>query len=370
MPGPVLLLFGEEFQAYRHSGDHPLKPERVRLAFELMESVGLTARATVVPPRAATVEELGLVHDAAYIETVRALSDARLRGGIGPAMTTRAGFGSGDNPVFEGMHSAAAVAVGASLAAAEAVGSGSAAHAFNPGGGWHHAMPDRASGFCVYNDAAVAIEMLRRRGHRVAYVDVDVHHGDGVEAIFAGCPEVLTISLHETGRHLFPGTGFPSETGDPGARRSAANLPFEPFTWDEPWRAGFDAVVPALLRRFRPTVLITQDGCDTHLLDPLAHLRASTRIWPHVGRAFHELAHELCAGRWVALGGGGYAWRDVVPRAWTLLLAEMVENPAAAAHLLDAHEFPPAPELQQRVWAFLRRDLDALGRAHGLALSL
>ena len=193
------------------------------------------------------------------------------------------------------------------MVAAEAIDSGAALHAFSPSGGLHHAHRDRASGFCTYNDAAVACRWLKDRGHRVAYVDVDVHHGDGVEAIFQSDPDVLTISLHESGRWLFPGTGFPQDSGVGAGKGSAANMPFVPFTWDEPWLMAFDRVVPALLRRFKPTVLVTQDGCDTHHLDPLAHLAATTRIWPHVGRAFHELAHELCEGRWLALGGGGYA---------------------------------------------------------------
>jgi acetoin utilization protein AcuC len=154
------------------------------------------------------------------------------------------------------------------------------------------------------------------------------------------------------------------------ARGTKANLPYAPYAWDEPWLAGFDAVVPPLLRRFKPTVLVTQDGCDTHLLDPLAHLQASTRIWPHVGRRFHELAHELCEGRWVATGGGGYAVHEVVPRAWTLLFAEMVEKPDLAAGLLDPEPFPPEEAAQQRVWAMLQRDVRDLAAAHELDLPL
>jgi acetoin utilization deacetylase AcuC-like enzyme len=177
-------------------------------------------------------------------------------------------------------------------------------NAFNPAGGLHHAGPHRASGFCVYNDVAVSAAWLRDRGHRVACVDVDAHHGDGTQVIFFHDPDVLTISLHESGRYLFPGTGFPDETGVGRGRGTSANLPLQPFVWDEPWLAVFEAVVPPLLREFQPTVLLTQDGCDTHALDPLTHMQCSTATWPHVGRRFHELAHELCDGRWVALGGG------------------------------------------------------------------
>jgi acetoin utilization protein AcuC len=201
-------------------------------------------------------------------------------------------------------------------------------------------------------------------------VDVDVHHGDGTQALFYSDPEVLTLSLHESGRYLFPGTGFPDETGAGDARGTAANLPLLPYAWDEPWLAAFEATVPALLREFRPSVLVTQDGCDSHFLDPLAHLQTSTAIWPHVGGRFHELAHELCEGRWVATGGGGYAIREVVPRAWTLLFSEMVERPELATGLIDPQTFPPEPEAREQVWAALGRDLRALSDELGVPLSL
>ena len=150
---------------------------------------------------------------------------------------------------------------------------------------------------------------------------------------------------------------------------SAANLPFMPYTWDEPWLYAFERVVPALLRRFRPTVLVTQDGCDTHHLDPLAHLAATTQIWPRIGKVFHELAHELCEGRWLALGGGGYAIYEVVPRAWTLLFAEMVERPELAANVNDTATVVPGEEAQARVWSALRKDLGRLGEVHGIGFA-
>jgi acetoin utilization protein AcuC len=370
VPGRVRLVWGDQFLSYVLSPDHPLQPERVRLAVYLIRRLGLDEFAETVAPRVASEAELALCHTPGYIDLVSRLSDPERRPEVDLRDLRAAGFGTGDNPVADGMHEACAVIVGGSLVAAEGVDNGEALHAFNPAGGLHHARPDRASGFCVYNDVAVAAEWLRRQGHRVAVVDVDVHHGDGTEAFFYTSPEVLTISLHESGRYLFPGTGFPEETGAGAGHGYAANLPLLPYTWDEPWLAAFDAVVPPLLRDFRPTVLVTQDGCDSHLLDPLADLRNSTRIWPHVGRRFHDLAHELCAGRWVALGGGGYAIREVVPRAWTLLFSEMVEHPELAAACLDAEEFPPSPEARERIWSGLETDLAALGRALGRDLSL
>ncbi|TMC06410.1 MAG: acetoin utilization protein AcuC [Chloroflexi bacterium] len=344
--------------AYRLSEDHPLQPLRVKLTIDLIHELGLDAYAEVLAPRRASDEEIALCHSPRYVELVRLLSEGAPIGGD----AVSAGFGSPDNPVALGMHDACAEVVGASLVAAEAVHSGAALHAFSPAGGLHHAMRDRASGFCVYNDVAVAVAWLRSRGHRVAYVDVDVHHGDGTQALFYADPEVLTISLHESGRYLFPGTGFPDESGVGAARGTSANLPVAPYTWDEPWLAAFEATIPPLLKAFRPTVLVTQDGCDTHALDPLAHLLGSTAIWPHVGRRFHELAHELCEGRWVATGGGGYAVREVVPRAWTLLFAEMVEHPEAAAKLVDAERYAPEASARERVWSLLERDVAALSR--------
>jgi acetoin utilization protein AcuC len=369
MSGDVRLVWGEAFMGYQLSEDHPLQPIRVKLTVELIERLGLIEAAELVPPREATDEEIGLTHAKDFIDLVKQLSSPDTRSTVDQRRIRAHGFGTGDNPVADHMHEGAAAIAGGSIIAAEAVHSGAALHAFNPAGGLHHADRDRASGFCVYNDVAIAVAWLKKQGHRVACVDVDVHHGDGTQALFYGDPDVLTISLHESGRYLFPGTGFPDETGIGEGRGASANLPFAPYAWDEPWLAGFEAVVPSLLRRFKPTVLVTQDGCDSHLLDPLAHLRTSTAIWPHVGRRFHELAHELCGGRWVALGGGGYAIREVVPRAWTLLFAEMVERPELAAELIDPDPFPPEPEAQERVWAFLDRDLRDLSRRLDVSLA-
>ena len=350
------------------SDQHPLQPIRVKLAVDLIRSTGLIEHCHLLPPRAATVAELELVHSPDYVDLVRKLSDPARRRQVSPEAIDAAGFASADNPISNELHEGTSLVVGASLVAAHAIESGTALHVFSPSGGLHHAHRDRASGFCTYNDAAIACQWLKQQGHRVAYIDVDVHHGDGVEGIFQSDPDVLTISLHESGRYLFPGTGYPDDCGSGAGRCAAANLPFAPFTWDEPWLKGFDAVVPALLRRFKPTVLVTQDGCDSHYLDPLAHLAATTRIWPRVGRAFHELAHELCEGRWLALGGGGYAVYEVVPRAWTLLFAEMVERPELAAEVDDPAGAIPATEAQERVWTSLRKDLRRLGEVHGLDL--
>jgi len=350
------------------SDGHPLQPIRVKLAVDLIRSTGLIEHCDLLPPRPATTQELELVHSPAYIELVRTLSDPVRRREVSPHAIDAAGFASADNPISDELHEGTSLVVGASIVAAEAITSGLALHAFSPSGGLHHAHRDRASGFCTYNDAAVACQWLKDHGHRVAYVDVDVHHGDGVEGIFQSDPDVLTISLHESGHWLFPGTGFPHDAGLGPGKGSAANMPFVPYTWDEPWLLAFDKVVPPMLRRFKPTVLVTQDGCDSHHLDPLAHLATTTRIWPHVGRVFHEVAHELCEGRWLALGGGGYAIYEVVPRAWTLLFAEMVEHPELAADVNDPTTVEPGKEAQDRVWRALSKDIARLGEVHRIDL--
>jgi acetoin utilization protein AcuC len=214
------------------------------------------------------------------------------------------------------------------VAAAEAVWRGEVGHAVNIAGGLHHALAGAASGFCVFNDVALGIARLLELGaEKVAYVDVDVHHGDGVQALFWDDPRVLTISLHESGRSLFPGTGFPHETGGSGALGTAVNVALPAGTGDAGWLRAFEAVVPPLLRAFGPQVLVTQHGCDTHAEDPLAHLTMTVDGQRRSYARLHELAHEICGGRWTATGGGGYALVDVVPRSWTHLLAELTGDP-------------------------------------------
>jgi acetoin utilization protein AcuC len=317
MAGPVTVVWDEALAAYDFGPEHPLRPARVQLTMALARACGLLDKAHLVGPAPVAGTDLTRVHELDYLAAVKAAERGQ------PAV--RFGFGPGDNPPFPGMHEASTRVCGATVAAAEAIRSGQALHAFSPAGGLHHAMPDRASGFCVYNDPAVAIAWLLDQGvERIAYVDVDVHHGDGVEAIFAAEPRVLTLSLHESGRYLFPGTGFAHEVGEGPARGTMANLPLPPSTTDDLYLAAFDAVVPALVRAFQPEILVTQLGCDTHYTDPLAHLGLTVGAYRQLAGRLHDLAHTVAGGRWLATGGGGYQWASVVPRAWCTYLAEMV----------------------------------------------
>jgi acetoin utilization protein AcuC len=302
---------------YDFGPGHPLAPIRLDLTMRLARELRVLDRTgvTVSAPEPADDALLATVHEPDYVAAVRAASaDQRDRHPYG--------LGTPDNPVFAGMHEAGALVVGATVAAARSVWTGAAEHGVSVAGGLHHAMPNQASGFCVYNDPAIAIAWLLEQGvARIAYVDVDVHHGDGVQEVFWNDPRVLTISLHETGSVLFPGTGFPAERGGPGAEGFAVNVALPPGTGDSGWLRAFHAIVPPLLEAFEPVVLVSQHGCDSHAEDPLAHLALSIDGQRASYLALHDLAHRHAGGRWIATGGGGYALVDVVPRAWTHLIA-------------------------------------------------
>jgi acetoin utilization protein AcuC len=331
----LALAWDERLAAYDFGPGHPLAPIRVELTIELARAFGVLSLAgvSVAAPDPATDAELELVHDPAYIAAVR-----RAGGPDRDASAHRYGLGTPDDPIFAGMHDASALVAGATLAAARAVWTSSAEHGASIAGGLHHAMRASASGFCVYNDPAIAIAWLLAAGaERIAYVDMDVHHGDGVQSAFYDDPRVLTISLHESPATLFPGTGLPSETGGPRARGSAVNVALPAGTGDAGWLRAFHAVVPPLLRAFGPQILVSQHGCDTHALDPLANLELSVDGQRAAHAAIHELAHEVTGGRWLLTGGGGYELVEVVPRTWAHLLAE------AAGHPIDpAAEIPAA----------------------------
>jgi acetoin utilization protein AcuC len=321
----TLVVWDERLLRY-NMGDHPLDPVRVELTMDLARRLGVLDRpgVEIEPAEPATDAMLETVHDPDYIAVVKAASTGR--------SIAVMGLGTSDNPPFAGMHDASALITGATRRAAEAVWTGAAERAVSISGGLHHAMPDRASGFCVYNDPAVAIKRVLELGaERVAYVDIDVHHGDGVQAVFYDDPRVLTVSLHESPRTLFPGTGFPDETGGPGAPGSAVNVALPPGTDDSGWLRAFHAVVPGVLRAFRPQLLFTQCGADTYRNDPLANLRLTVDGQRAAYLALRDLAREVAGGKWVASGGGGYALVECVPRAWTHLLAVMTGDELDAA---------------------------------------
>ncbi|WP_300681482.1 acetoin utilization protein AcuC [Nocardioides sp.] len=323
--GPSSVVFSPDLTEYDFGPTHPMSPLRVDLTMRLADELGVLSTGggslLTVPAPMASLDLLATVHDEAYIEAV-------MKAGATGEPDLARGLGTEDDPVFAQIHAASAHIVGASVEACRQVWEGEVLHSANVMGGLHHAMRDKASGFCVYNDVAAGIQWLLDHGaSRVAYVDVDVHHGDGVQAAFWDDPRVLTISLHETGQFLFPGTGFATELGGPDAQGTAVNLALPPGTADGGWLRAFHAIVPELVRSFAPDVLVTQQGCDSHTEDPLAHLMLSVDGQRAAYLALHELAHEVTDGKWVAFGGGGYAVVDVVPRAWTHLLAIVSGSP-------------------------------------------
>lgn len=307
--------------AYNFGAHHPMDPRRLDLTARLARAVGLfdLPHVSIEAPEVAADAELLSVHDAGYVQAVKA-ADANPSEADGTA-----GFGTDDTPAFSGMHSASARLVGGSLLAADAVLDGSVQHAVNFGGGLHHAGRARASGFCIYNDAAAAVQRLLDGGvQRVLYIDVDAHHGDGTQEIFWDDKRVMTVSLHETGMSLFPGTGFSNEIGGPDALGYAVNVALPTTTGDSAWLRAFHAVVPQLTGAFKPQVIVSQHGCDSHLEDPLTNLRISVDAQHAAAMSIRDLASQYCDGRWIATGGGGYNITSVVPRSWTLLTAAAV----------------------------------------------
>jgi acetoin utilization protein AcuC len=309
--------------AYNFGGHHPMNPERLALTARLARTMGLfdLPTLTVVRPCVAADDELATVHSREYIAGVRCVS-------ADPAAHPGFGLGTQDTPAFAGMHEASARLVGGSLAAADAIVSGTAVHAVNFGGGMHHAGRSVASGFCIYNDAAASIQRLLDSGvQRVLYLDVDAHHGDGTQSIFWNDSRVMTISLHETGMSLFPGTGFASEIGGPNAEGYAVNVALPTSAGDAAVLRAFHAVVPQLAGVFAPEVIVSQHGCDSHLADPLTNLRVSVDAQHALMVAARDLADRFCGGRWISTGGGGYNLASVVPRSWSLLIAVAAGSP-------------------------------------------
>lgn len=333
MPSPdgPLLVFGPRSTTYDFGPHHPLTPRRFGPGIDLLRAVGAEPG---LAPEPATDADLLRVHVPAYLETVRRFS-------ADPSLLPKAGIGTSDNPAFAGMHEAAAAVAGGSMQAMEAILRGDVEHAHHPGGGLHHAMPDRAWGFCIYDDPALAVVRARAEGLRVLYVDLDVHHGDGVQAICYEDPGVLTLSFHESGRYLFPETGFPDELGEGRAAGTSVNVPFQPFAGEDAWLPAVRALLPSLAAVFGPDVVVSQHGADAHAWDPLAHLRVTTTAMAEAARLVDGVSHRWASGRWLATGGGGYDAYRVVPRAWAL------------TWLAGAHREPPdeTPAAWRERWA-------------------
>jgi len=335
------IVYSEDFQRYNFGPSHPMKPTRLKLTFELMRSLGLLSapNVDVKEPRSASMDELRLFHSGEYLQFVHEMS----RSGNGY-------LDLGDTPAFKGCFEASALAVGASLTAVDIVMSGHANHAVNISGGLHHAHKDHASGFCIFNDLAVAVSYLKKKYQlsRILYLDVDAHHGDGVMYGFYDDDALLDIDFHEDGRNLFPGTGFINETGEGKALGLKINVPLPPFTTDDGYLKLFREIVPKAVRKFRPEILLMQCGADAHVNDLLAHLKLTSRTYREATKMMDELSHEVADSRFVLFGGGGYNMANVA-RTWTIVSAASInyslpnEIPENWRRLFEALVGEPAP---------------------------
>ncbi len=317
------FIYSEELLKYKFSSQHPFNQFRLKLTVDLLKKLNALNIKHLVPPKMATDEELSLVHDPSYIDAVRMAGYGQLP----VEVAENYGIGTEDTPMFPNMHEASALLVGGTLTAVDEVMTGRALHALHLGGGLHHGFRGKASGFCIYNDSSVAIKYLQEKYNaRVLYVDTDAHHGDGVQWSFYDDPNVCTLSIHETGRYLFPGTGNVTERGQGKGYGYSFNIPVDAFTEDESWLHAYTNSLKKVAEFFKPDIILTQNGADSHYYDPLTHLSATMKIYREIPKLAHEIAHQYCGGKWIAVGGGGYdIWR-VVPRAWSLIWLEMTEN--------------------------------------------
>ena len=355
------FLYSDKFSAFTYGADHPMRPLRLKKTFELADRLGLFGNedSAVIEARAATEYELGLFHTTEYIAALKK-ADSGDVSELGPDAISFS-LGAGDNPTFPGVFEWSSYSAGASVQAAELILSGEIDRAFNIAGGLHHAMASRAAGFCYFNDAAIAIKKLVKQGMRVAYVDIDAHHGDGVEAAFYDTDKALTISIHEDGRYLFPGTGFPGDMGKDKGLGYAVNLPLPPGTGDALFTLGFDEVVVPFIEAYKPDVLVTQLGVDTFKADPITHLQLTTNGFEHMLKRFASFNLP-----WIALGGGGYDL-DNVARGWTLAWAIMNNDDTSELGELkdppsEADETPEMKKLVEDNIRYLKKEVLPLVR--------
>ncbi|MHA1726554.1 MAG: acetoin utilization protein AcuC [Promethearchaeota archaeon] len=349
------LIYTTEYKKYNFGPDHPLRPLRIELTYSLFEKLGLLNNKLleIITPKLCTEEEIEMVHSKEYVNAVKKLSVNPNANSINPYIY---GLGPGDNPIFKGMYEASALICGASVATAEKVWiDDNFRAAFNPAGGLHHAMIDKASGFCIFNDIAVAIKYLKKLKNdiRIAYVDIDCHHADGVQSIFYQDPNVLTVSYHQDGRYLFPGTGFINERGENNGEGFSINFPLLPSTNNKMYLKIFRATLPKILEIYAPDILITQLGVDTYYKDPLTQMGLSLDAYRHIAQTLKTSAFEFCNNKWLAVGGGGYLL-SVVPRAWTIFLAKMLDvelkNELPASWIEEVKKKAPYEDTPYSLW--------------------
>jgi len=355
MVDKIGLIYTSRYMEYNFGPDHPLRPLRLKLTYSLMEKLGLLNHKLleIFEPREATREEIERVHSSDYVDVVKKLSNNINDRTIQPYVY---GLGPGDNPIFKGMYEASALVCGASIKAAELVWmNNNIVHAFNPAGGLHHAYKNKASGFCIFNDIAIAIKYLKnlKKDIRIAYLDIDCHHGDGVQWLFYDDPNVLTISFHESGKFLFPGTGNTNEHGEGKGKGYSINFPLLPGTTNKMLIKLFRYCVPKILEAYAPDILFTQLGVDMHYNDPLTQMGVSISAYRDIAQTMETCARDYCQNKWVAVGGGGYLM-SVVPRAWSLFLAKMLHvelpNELPTSWVNEVKELIPYEDIPYLLW--------------------
>lgn len=330
MKKEAVFIYSEEQLGYSFSDTHPFNQKRIVLTLDLLKKTGAITESDIIAPRTATDEELLLAHEAKYIEIVKKAGRGEISNEVGSVY----GIGTEDTPIFKNMHEASAMLVGSTLTAVDEVMEGRSKYALNLGGGLHHGFQGKASGFCVYNDSSVAIKYMQKKYNaRVLYIDTDAHHGDGVQWTFYDDPDVCTLSIHETGRYLFPGTGNITERGNGEGYGATFNFPIDAFTEDESFLDVYKTAIEEVTASFKPDVILTQNGADAHYFDPLTHLYGTMNIYEQIPRIARDIADRYCEGRWIAVGGGGYdIWR-VVPRAWAQIWLAMKRLPSPTGSL-------------------------------------
>ncbi|GEM45962.1 acetoin utilization protein AcuC [Deinococcus cellulosilyticus] len=319
---PTAFIYSSEYQKYKLGPDHPFKSIRGELTLSLLRELNAIRDEDLHLPLSITDAELMLTHAKDYVNMVKSAS-------VGEHLERAREFGldTTDTPTFPDMHEATLSIVGGTVKAVELVMDGTYKRAFNVGGGLHHAQHRMAAGFCVYNDLSVAARRLSMAGYKVAYLDIDAHHGDGVQMLHYHDRHVLTISLHESGRYLWPGTGSTYELGQGDGSGYSLNVPLEPYTQDHSFLEVMDLLLPEAFEWFQPDVLLLQAGCDPHQQDPLADLCLTVQGMSHIYERIVRYADTYCSGRIVATGGGGYATYNVAPRAWALLYLALSGQP-------------------------------------------
>jgi acetoin utilization protein AcuC len=309
------LIYSDKFLRYDYGPTHPFKMIRLKLTYELIKSYGLFNDDSVeLEPVAAVDDDILTFHTKDYLDILKSIDE-----GITPTEALNYGLGFGDNPMFKGVYEGSMLACGGSLMAARLAVSREYDAVFNIAGGLHHAMKSRASGFCYLNDPAVAIYDMIGSGKRALYIDIDAHHGDGVQAAFYDTNKVMTVSFHENGRFLFPGTGYVEDMGIGDGEGYAVNVSFLPFTTDDIYEEAFDEIVPKLIESFKPDIIVAQLGADSLEDDPLSHLCITNLCFKSILKKLKGFNIPL-----VALGGGGYNVVNVY-RAWTLAYSSLCD---------------------------------------------